>query len=149
MRNTVWGIKETTEREREAIPQMPGPFEFLLVLVHWTGICIGHTQGKRSDLSPQGANLMDSALKMLYLLMCWPRSSGSVSKRRGKKWLWKGMINQRAGLKHQPSGYWCTLLSGETSLYGFFRDWWFSFQEPDYRQLYVAQFHQEEIRKWR
>lgn len=42
---------------------MPGLFE-CLVLVCWTGIWIEHTQGKRSDLSPQETALMDSAARM-------------------------------------------------------------------------------------
>lgn len=62
-KNTVGSMKGTPEREREAILQMPGPFE-CLVLVRWTGIWIEHMQGKRSDLSPQKTNLMDSAAKM-------------------------------------------------------------------------------------
>lgn len=63
-------MKGTTERdrEREAILKMPGPFE-RLVFFRSAELAFGLDthRAKRSDLSPQETNLMDSAAKMVYL----------------------------------------------------------------------------------
>lgn len=66
---------ERNHRERSNAANARTISESLLVLVHWTGIWIGHTQGERSHLSPRETNLMDSGAKRL---MGWPGMLGGA-----------------------------------------------------------------------